>query len=161
MNAGRPRLGPALALAALVVVAALPPRAAAPQVPVPQTPPVQQPATAQQPQAAQQQPPQQPLPSFRAGVDIVSLNVTVTEPDGRYVTDLDAGNFEVFEDGVKQDVDVLQPHEPARSRWRCCSTRAPAWKTGCRRRRRRRSASPGGCGRRTWPNSSTSTAASR
>ncbi len=107
MNAGRPRLGPALALAALVVVAALPPRAAAPQVPVPQTPPVQQPATAQQPQAAQQQPPQQPLPSFRAGVDIVSLTVTVTQPDGRYVTGLDAGNFEVYEDGVRQDIEFF------------------------------------------------------
>lgn len=43
-------------------------------------------------------------PSFRTGVDIVSLNVTVTEGASRYVTDLDAPNFSVFEDGVKQDV---------------------------------------------------------
>jgi Ca-activated chloride channel family protein len=42
-------------------------------------------------------------PAFRAGVDLVSLNVTVT--DGlRYVTDLQAKDFNVFEDGVKQDV---------------------------------------------------------
>ena len=43
-------------------------------------------------------------PSFRAGVDMVSLNVTVTDPSSRYVTDLDQGDFNVFEDGVRQDV---------------------------------------------------------
>jgi Ca-activated chloride channel homolog len=56
--------------------------------------------------AEQQQPrtPAQQLPSFRAGVDIVSLTVTVTDPEGHYVTGLDAGDFEVFEDGAKQDI---------------------------------------------------------
>jgi Ca-activated chloride channel family protein len=44
------------------------------------------------------------LPSFRAGVDIVSLSVTVTDPSGRYVTDLTPEQFSVFEDGTKQDV---------------------------------------------------------
>lgn len=43
-------------------------------------------------------------PSFRAGVDIVSLSVTVMDPGNRYVTDLDQGDFLVFEDGVKQEV---------------------------------------------------------
>ena len=51
--------------------------------------------------AAGQPPPQVP---FRAGVDLVSLNVTVTEGVGKYVTDLAAEDFNVFEDGVKQDV---------------------------------------------------------
>jgi Ca-activated chloride channel homolog len=46
---------------------------------------------------------QQQVP-FRAGVDLVSLNVTVTEGPTRYVTDLNAEDFSVFEDGVKQDV---------------------------------------------------------
>jgi Ca-activated chloride channel family protein len=41
---------------------------------------------------------------FRSGVDVVSLNVTVTDPTSRYVTDLGEGEFDVFEDGVKQDV---------------------------------------------------------
>jgi Ca-activated chloride channel family protein len=50
---------------------------------------------------AQQQPPQ---PAFRTGIDIVSLNVTVTDGSGRYVTDLDQGEFTVFEDGVRQDL---------------------------------------------------------
>jgi Ca-activated chloride channel family protein len=47
------------------------------------------------------QPPQVP---FRAGVDLVSLNVTVSEGNGKYITDLTADDFNVFEDGVKQEV---------------------------------------------------------
>jgi len=43
-------------------------------------------------------------PAFRAGVDIVSLSVTVTDQQSHYVTDLEQGDFAVFEDGVKQDV---------------------------------------------------------
>jgi Ca-activated chloride channel family protein len=40
---------------------------------------------------------------FRGGVDLVSLNVTVTQ-GGRYVTDLELGDFEVYEDGVRQQI---------------------------------------------------------
>jgi VWFA-related protein len=43
-------------------------------------------------------------PSFRAGVDIVSLNVTVTDATSHYITDLEEGDFLVFEDGIKQNV---------------------------------------------------------
>jgi len=43
-------------------------------------------------------------PSFRAGVDVVSLAVTVTDGVGHYVTDLDESEFQVFEDGVKQNL---------------------------------------------------------
>ena len=56
---------------------------------------------AAQPPAAAGRPAAAP---FRAGVDIVSLNVTVTDGAGRYVTDLDQAEFSVFEDGVKQEV---------------------------------------------------------
>jgi Ca-activated chloride channel family protein len=45
----------------------------------------------------------QPTP-FRAGVELVSLNVTVTDGTARYVTNLEQEDFNVFEDGVKQDV---------------------------------------------------------
>src|SRR5207237_3736165 len=39
---------------------------------------------------------------FRAGVELVSLNVTVTDGTGRYVTDLAQEDFEVYEDGARQ-----------------------------------------------------------
>jgi len=53
--------------------------------------------------ASPAQPADGQAPAFRAGVDLVSLNVTVTDKD-RYVTDLASDDFSVFEDGVKQDV---------------------------------------------------------
>jgi len=42
--------------------------------------------------------------TFKAAVDIVSLNVTAMDPSNHYVIDLDEKNFSVFEDGVKQDL---------------------------------------------------------
>jgi Ca-activated chloride channel homolog len=56
-----------------------------------------------QPPAPQPQPPPGQTP-FRAGVELVSLNVTVADGASRYVTDLNAEDFNVFEDGVKQEV---------------------------------------------------------
>ncbi len=52
---------------------------------------------------AQQTPPA-PVQSFRAGVDVVSLAVTVTDAANHYVTDLGRTDFTVFEDGVQQDI---------------------------------------------------------
>ena len=46
----------------------------------------------------------QQAPAFRAGVDVVSLSVTVIDGMNHYVTDLERGEFLVFEDGVKQDI---------------------------------------------------------
>lgn len=45
-----------------------------------------------------------PAPLFRAGVDLVALSVVVTDQQQRFVTGLDANDFAVFEDGVRQDV---------------------------------------------------------
>src|SRR5215203_16417 len=58
------------------------------------------------PAAQAPQPPQAPDKSqiFRAGVEVVSLNVTVTDPQGRYVTDINQEEFSVFEDGAKQEL---------------------------------------------------------
>jgi Ca-activated chloride channel family protein len=81
-----------LALLAVAAAAVL----AAQQPPQPQTPP---PPPAQQ----QQQPPAPQVP-FRAGVELVSLNVTVTDGTQKYVTDLAPEDFQVYEDGVKQEV---------------------------------------------------------
>ena len=54
--------------------------------------------------AAQQNDADEALPSFRAGVDVVSLNVTVTDADNRFITDLDREHFQIFEDGVLQEI---------------------------------------------------------
>ena len=51
-----------------------------------------------------QTPPIQAGTTFRSGVDLVALNVTVTDPSNRYITDLVADDFLVFENGVRQDI---------------------------------------------------------
>ena len=43
---------------------------------------------------------------FRGGIDLVSLNVTVID-GGKYVTGLEEGDFEVFEDGAKQSITIF------------------------------------------------------
>jgi Ca-activated chloride channel family protein len=82
-----PLTAAAIAAAFTVVIAQTPA-----QPPAPQPPP------------ADQKPPERQQPSFRTGVELVSMNVTVTDGTTRYVTDLTAEDFNVFEDGVKQDV---------------------------------------------------------
>jgi Ca-activated chloride channel family protein len=76
-----------------------PPAPPAQTQPEAQAPP---PAPAQSGPAPASQPSQRP--SFRGGVDVVSLNVTVTDQSRNFVTSLEQGDFVVFEDGVKQDV---------------------------------------------------------
>ena len=54
---------------------------------------------------ATQQREQRPQPpSFRAGVDVVTLNVAVTDADSRFVAGLAREDFVVYEDGVKQEI---------------------------------------------------------
>lgn len=84
---------------ASLVVAAVAALAGAPQAPQAGTPGAGQ-------QAPSPTAPSDTQPSFKAGVDIVSLNVTVTDGP-RYVTDLQPEDFQVFEDGVKQDLVVF------------------------------------------------------
>lgn len=55
----------------------------------------QSPPTTQKPQKEQPQ-------VFRSNVDVVSLNVTVVDNNNRYVVDLTADDFSVYEDGTKQ-----------------------------------------------------------
>ena len=61
-------------------------------------------AAASQTVAAPQAPPPGKSQVFRAGVELVSLNVTVLDSQGRYVTDIEQGEFSVFEDGAKQEL---------------------------------------------------------
>ena len=79
----------------------------------------------------------------------MSLNVTVTDGQSRYVTDLDQEDFLVFEDGVKQEVTFFTRSQLPIALVDCSSTRARAWRTSWRRRRRRPWASPADCVRRT------------
>jgi Ca-activated chloride channel family protein len=51
--------------------------------------------------------------TFKAAVDIVSLNVTAMDPSNHYVIDLDEKNFSVFEDGVKQDLSFFTRKQQA------------------------------------------------
>jgi VWFA-related protein len=85
-----------------------PPQPAAPAQPAAEPPPPATPTTPPAQQTPAQTPPATPAdrqrPSFRAGIDIVSLNVTVTDASNHYVTDLGENEFSVFEDGVKQNI---------------------------------------------------------
>ena len=46
--------------------------------------------------------------TFRAGVDVVTVDVTVTDSQRRYVTDLQQSDFTIVEDGRPQDVRLFQ-----------------------------------------------------
>jgi len=46
--------------------------------------------------------------TFRAGIDLVTLSVTVTGPNGRYISDLEAGDFTILEDGRKQEISIFE-----------------------------------------------------
>jgi VWFA-related protein len=59
---------------------------------------------------ASAQTPQQQTPTFEVGIEVINLNVSVTDGRGRYVTDLTEKDFAVYEDGVKQDL-TLFTHE--------------------------------------------------
>ena len=46
-------------------------------------------------------------PAFRSAIDVVSMNVTVTDSTNKYITDLTEKDFEIFEDGVKQELTLF------------------------------------------------------
>ena len=55
-----------------------------------------------------------PVPTFRSGSALVALNVTVQDRAAKFVLGLQPGDFVVYEDGVRQDVQFFE------------STRVPA-----------------------------------
>ena len=55
---------------------------------------------------AQAPPPRRP-PTFEAGIEVINLNVSVTDPRNRYVTDLVEKDFAVYEDGIRQDLSLF------------------------------------------------------
>src|SRR5207249_10720821 len=58
----------------------------------------------QAPQRAATPRPPQPDETVKLGRDAVTVNVTVMDPYGRFVTGLDKSNFQVFDDKIKQDI---------------------------------------------------------
>jgi Ca-activated chloride channel homolog len=50
-------------------------------------------------------------PVFRSGIDLVALNVVVTDGQQNFVTGLDQDDFAVFEDGVQQEVSFFAATE--------------------------------------------------
>jgi len=46
-------------------------------------------------------------PQFKSTIDLVSLNVTVVDTANHYITDLNAEDFSVYEDGSKQDLTLF------------------------------------------------------
>jgi len=67
-------------------------------------------ASAQQPSGAGSPTPPRG-PAFRVGVDVVSLSITAIDARNRYVTDLEASDFSIYEDGIRQDVTFFNRHE--------------------------------------------------
>src|SRR5262245_10348312 len=53
---------------------------------------------------AQQQPPLRDDRTFQSGIDVISITATVTDKDGRLITDLGREAFEVYEDGIRQTI---------------------------------------------------------
>lgn len=66
----------------------------------------QQTAPADPPPAVEDQ--AEPQPTFRTGIDFVRVDVIVTDDDGNLILDLEQADFEVFEDGVRQDVESFR-----------------------------------------------------
>ena len=59
------------------------------------------PATAQTPR------PTPRPPVFEAGIEVINLNVSITDARGQYITGLTREDFAVFEDGVKQEISIF------------------------------------------------------
>jgi len=58
--------------------------------------------------AQSQASPETQRPTFKSGSSLVALNVTVTDSTAKYVSGLQPGDFVVYEDGVKQDVQFFE-----------------------------------------------------
>lgn len=50
---------------------------------------------------------QNQTPTFEVGIEVINLNVSVTDGLGHYVTDLVEKDFAVYEDGVRQDLSLF------------------------------------------------------
>jgi VWFA-related protein len=62
----------------------------------------------QTPATAGNEPPQTPQPTFRGGVNLVNVDVVVSDRSARPVTDLTQADFEILEDGEVQPVEQFK-----------------------------------------------------
>ena len=46
-------------------------------------------------------------PTFGTGIEIINLNLSVTDPADNYVTDLASPDFAVYEDGIRQELSLF------------------------------------------------------
>jgi VWFA-related protein len=61
-------------------------------------------AAAPAPLGAQARP---PAPIFPTGIEIINLNISVTDAQNNFVTSLAEGDFAVFEDGIRQELSLF------------------------------------------------------
>jgi len=57
--------------------------------------------------AQTRQPPTPRPPTFGAEIEVINLNISVTDGRSRYITDLKEADFAVFEDGVRQELSLF------------------------------------------------------
>ena len=46
-------------------------------------------------------------PTFGTGIEIINLNLSVTDPADNYITDLDRPDFAIYEDGIRQELSLF------------------------------------------------------
>src|SRR5262245_39348004 len=69
-------------------------------------------ATSSAAQAPPPQPQRTPAPlTFGVGIDVINLNVLVTDGRSRYITNLDQQDFAIFEDGIRQELSLFNHEE--------------------------------------------------
>jgi Ca-activated chloride channel family protein len=57
--------------------------------------------------ARAQAPPQVQTPTFEVGIEVINLNLSVTDGRNNFVTDLVQKDFAVFEDGIRQELSLF------------------------------------------------------
>lgn len=84
-------------------------------------PPAQNPPASQNPPAqtaTSQQPPQSQTPTFRLRIDSISVDVSVTDKQGKAIVDLKPEDFEIRESGKPQQIEtfrLIQTNDPIAS----------------------------------------------
>ncbi|MBI1875466.1 MAG: VWA domain-containing protein [Acidobacteria bacterium] len=63
---------------------------------------------AQTPQPPPQPPPKDQQPTFRISIDLITTDAIVRDQNGQFVADLKPGDFEVYEDDIKQEIASLE-----------------------------------------------------